>query len=517
MTDTIDDVAAEAAQEEPAAPALDEQGVAEQLVAQAREKGIELVGPNGLLSQLTKRVLETALEAEMSDHLGYDKHDPVGRNHGNSRNGVRSKTVLTEIGPVDIEVPRDVDASFEPTIVKKRQRRLTGVDQIVLSLSARGLTTGEISAHFAEVYGASVSRETVSKITDQVLEEMSAWMNRPLDEVYPVIFIDAIVVKVRDGQVRNKPIYVVIGVTVNGERDILGLWAGDGGEGAKFWLQVLTELKNRGVADVCIAVCDGLKGPAGRDQHRLGADHGAGLHHPPDPQHLPLRVAEILGPDRPRPAAGLHRRHRGRSRARFEEFAEKWGKPYPAINRLWQNAWTRVRAVPGLRRGDPQDHLQHQCDRVAERPLPAGRAGPRPLPQRAGRAEMSLPDHPITGPDRQGQGTMGHKVETGPERVRHHVPRPHPNPMITDQIRSTVYLIDPRPAHLRRQRSAQGACPRFDRRGVWLFDLDVRCQLAVSTSGFGRWLWVCFVALVWPFLGEDGVDVLVGPFTFPPG
>jgi putative transposase len=281
MTDTIDDVTAGAgaddatagagAYEEPAVAAIDEQGVAEQLVAQAREKDIELVGPNRLLSQLTKWVLETALEAEMSDHLGYDKHDPVGRNGGNSRNGTRPKTVLTEIGPVEIDVPRDLDASFTPTIVKKRQRRLTGVDQIVLSLSARGLTTGEISAHFDEVYGASVSKVDGSKITDQVLEEMSAWMSRPLDEgrvlanvrnrqVYPVLFIDAIVVKVRDGQVRNKPIYVVIGVTVNGERDILGLWMGDGGEGAKFWLQVLTELKNRGVADVCIAVCDGLKG-----------------------------------------------------------------------------------------------------------------------------------------------------------------------------------------------------------------------------------------------------------------
>ena len=228
------------------------------------------------MNQLTKRVLETALEEEMSEHLGYDKHDPVGRNRGNSRNGVRSKTVLTEIGPVEIDVPRDTDASFEPQIVKKRQRRLTGVDEIVLSLTARGLTTGEISAHFAEVYGASVSKETVSKITDKVVEEMTAWCNRPLDPVYPVIFIDAIVVKVRDGQVRNKPIYVVIGVTVTGERDILGLWAGDGGEGAKFWLQVLTELKNRGVADVCIAVCDGLKGPPGRDHHGVGADGGAG-------------------------------------------------------------------------------------------------------------------------------------------------------------------------------------------------------------------------------------------------
>ena len=263
MTDTIDVVAAdqepEGGPQSPPVP-VDQEQVAEQLLAQARAQGVELIGPDGLLNQLTKRVLETALEEEMSAHLGYDKHDPVGRNRGNSRNGTRAKTVLTEIGPVEIEVPRDTDASFQPQIVKKRQRRLTGVDEIALSLTARGLTTGEISAHFAEVYGASISKETISKITDKVIEEMTEWCNRPLDPVYPVIFIDAIVVKVRDGQVRNKPIYVVVGVTVHGERDILGLWAGDGGEGAKFWLQVLTELKNRGVADVCIAVCDGLKG-----------------------------------------------------------------------------------------------------------------------------------------------------------------------------------------------------------------------------------------------------------------
>src|SRR5215212_7122725 len=329
MTDTIDDVAAKAAGQEPVEPALDEEGVAEQLVAQAREKGIELVGPNGLLSQLTKRVLETALEAEMTDHLGYDKHHPMGRNRGNSRNGVRSKKVLTEIGPVEIEVPRDVAATFTPQIVQKRQRRLTGVDQIVLSLSARGLTTGEISAHFAEVYGSSVSRETVSKITDQVLEEMTAWMNRPLDEVYPVLFIDAIVVKVRDGQVRNKPIYVVIGVTVNGERDILGLWVGDGNEGAKFWLQILTELKNRGVADVCIAACERPQRAAGRDQHRLGVHHGSGLHHPPDPRHLPLRLTKVLGPDRPGSAAGLHRRHRSRRQGAVRRVHREVGPALP--------------------------------------------------------------------------------------------------------------------------------------------------------------------------------------------
>ncbi|GAA3852995.1 hypothetical protein GCM10022380_83590 [Amycolatopsis tucumanensis] len=239
---------------------VDQQRLAEQLLAQAKEQGVDLVGPDGLLNQLTKNVLETALDAEMTEHLGYDKHDPAGRDSGNSRNGTRSKTVLTEIGPVEIEVPRDTDSSFDPQIVRKRQRRLTGVDEIVLSLSAKGLTTGEIAAHFDDVYGAKVSKDTISRITDKVVAEMTEWANRPLDRVYPVLFIDAIHVKIRDGQVTNRPIYVAIGVTVNGERDILGLWAGDGGEGAKFWLSVLTEIKNRGVADVCIAVCDGLKG-----------------------------------------------------------------------------------------------------------------------------------------------------------------------------------------------------------------------------------------------------------------
>jgi putative transposase len=172
MTDTLEPVAA--AHEED----LDQEQLAQQLLAQAKEQGVELIGPGGLLTGLTSKVINTALEVEMSEHLGYDKHDPVGRNRGNSGNGIRARTVLTEIGPVEIEVPRDTDASSDPHIVKKRQRRLTGVDEIVLSLTARGLTTGEISAHFAEVYGASVSKETVSKITDKVVEEMILWSNR---------------------------------------------------------------------------------------------------------------------------------------------------------------------------------------------------------------------------------------------------------------------------------------------------------------------------------------------------
>lgn len=172
----------------------------------------------------------------MAEHLGYDKHDPAGRGSGNSRNGTRAKTVLTEIGPVEIEVPRDTNSSFDPQIAKKRQRRLTGIDEIVLSLTATGLTTSEVAAHFADVYGATVSQDTISRITDNVVGEMTDWCNRPLEPVYPVVFIDAIHVKIRDGQVTNRPMYVAVGVTCAGERDILGLWAGDGGEGAKFWL-----------------------------------------------------------------------------------------------------------------------------------------------------------------------------------------------------------------------------------------------------------------------------------------
>ena len=214
------------------------------------------------------------------------------------------------------------------------------------SLASRGLTTGEISAHFAEVYGASISKETISKITDAVLEEMTEWSNRPLDPVYPVIFVDAIVVKVRDGQVRNKPMYVVMGVTVNGERDILGIWAGDGGEGAKFWLSVFTEIHNRGVADVCIAVCDGLKGlpDAITTVWPLAVVQQCII-------HLIRNTFRYASKKYwPQIAADLKPVYTAASEAeatlRREEFCEKWGIPYPAIKRLWETAWSEF--VPFL-------------------------------------------------------------------------------------------------------------------------------------------------------------------------
>jgi transposase-like protein len=320
--------------------------LAEELVERAREDGVDLVGPGGLLSGLTKNVLEAGLEAEISEHLGYDKHEPAGRNRANSRNGTRAKKVLTDVGPVDIEVPRDRDGSFEPQLVKKRQRRLSGVDEMVISLTAKGLTTGEVSAHMAEVYGADVSRDTISRITDRVIAEMSEWQNRPLDRVYPVVFIDALVVKIRDGQVTNRPVYSAIGVTVDGERDILGLWVGNGGEGAKYWLQVLTEIKNRGVADVCIVVCDGLKGlpEAIETTWALAIVQTCVLHLIRNTFRFASKADWDQMARELRPVYTAVSEHDAKER--FVEFGETWGEKYPAIIRLWENAW--VEFVPFL-------------------------------------------------------------------------------------------------------------------------------------------------------------------------
>src|SRR5438067_3052806 len=243
-----------------------------ELTERARAGGLKLTGEGGLLGKLTKMVIEGALEGELDDHLGYVRHDPEGRDGGNSRNGRRAKTVLTDTEPVELSVPRDRDSSFEPKSVAKRQRRLPGVDDLVISLSAKGLTHGEICAHLAEVYGAEVSRQTITAITDRVMEGLADWQSRPLDAVYAVIFIDAINVKIREGQVANRPIYLALGVTVDGERDVLGLRAGEhgDGEGAKYWLRVCSEIKNRGVRDVCMLVCDGLKGGCRAQSMRCG-------------------------------------------------------------------------------------------------------------------------------------------------------------------------------------------------------------------------------------------------------
>ena len=342
MTDTLVGVSPlERAAKKSLTPAEVERAAVRELVKAARARGDELTGPDGLLKAITKQVIEAALEEEMTEHVGYDKHAVEGRNGGNSRNGTRTKTVLTDnAGPVQVEVPRDRDASFEPVIVKKRQRRLTDVDAIVLSLYARGLTTGEISAHFAEIYGASVSKDTVSRITDRVLEDMQAWSSRPLQRVYAAVFIDAIMIKVRDGQVGNQPFYAAIGVDLAGHRDVLGLWPGNGaGESAKFGMNVLTELRNRGVADVFFIVCDGLKGlPESVNTvfketivqtcivHLIRGTF----------RYASKKYWESIARDlRPIYTAVTA----DAAWAAFEEFEEKWGKAYPAIPKLWRAAW----------------------------------------------------------------------------------------------------------------------------------------------------------------------------------
>jgi len=319
-----------------------EQAAAAAMLAEAKARGLALTGPNGLLKVFTKNVLETALNEEMTEHLGHEKNQAEpDRESRNIRNGSRSKTVVTDaVGEVEIAVPRDRDSTFTPQIVKKRQRRLTDVDEVVLSLYAKGMTTGEISAHFAEIYGASVSKETISRITDKVIDEMTEWASRPLDAVYAAVFIDALVVKVRDGQVANRPFYAAIGVTIDGRKDVLGLWAGTGsGEGAKFWMSVLMDLKNRGIKDVFFLVCDGLKGLPDvvanvwpetivqtciihliRNTFRLTSRK--------DSDAIKRAIKPIYEAPTPDAAA-----------VALDEFAEVWGKKYPAAVRLWRNAW----------------------------------------------------------------------------------------------------------------------------------------------------------------------------------
>ena len=222
--------------------------LAEQLVDQARADGVALTGQDGLLPQLIARVLETGLQVEMTEHLGYERHDPEGNGSGNSRNGTFAKTVTTEVGEVDIAVPRDRNATFDPVLVPHGERRVDGLASQVISLYGQGLTTGEIRDHLEETFGTQISKDTISRITDGIVADMEAWQSRPLDPIYAVVLIDAIVINVRDTQVADRPVYVAIGVNLDGERDVLGLWMGpSGGEGAKQWMNMLTELRNRGI------------------------------------------------------------------------------------------------------------------------------------------------------------------------------------------------------------------------------------------------------------------------------
>src|SRR6202789_1235034 len=305
------------------------------------KKPEDIIGENGLLKQLTKALLERAMQAEMTDHLGYEKHDPAGHNSGNSRNGATSKTLKGEFGEMPLETLRDRNGSYEPKIVAKGQTRWTGFDDKIISMYARGMTTREIQGHLEEMYGIEVSPGLISNVTEAVIDEVKAWQSRPLEELYPIMYLDALMVKVRDeGHVQNKAIYVVLGVDLEGQKEVLGLWVAQN-EGAKFWLQVLTELKNRGVKDIFIAAVEGLKGfPEAieavypRTEVQLCIVHlvRASLNYVPWKQ----RKAAV---------ADLQLIYRGATVAEAEQHLEaleaKW-KAYPSVSQVWRRNWARI-------------------------------------------------------------------------------------------------------------------------------------------------------------------------------
>src|SRR5512132_2218022 len=233
--------------------------VVDELLAGASSEE-EIAGPGGLLAQLTRRLVERAMEVELTDHLGYEPHCEPPGGAGNQRNGTTPKALICEHGKVQVDAPRDRDGSFEPKIVRKRQRRFVGFDEKILALYSRGLSVRDIEAHLAEIYGVKVGRDLISRVTDAVMDDVREWAKRPLEDIYPIVFLDCMVIKVREGgTVQRRALYLALGVTLDGDRDVLGMWFQEN-EGSKFWLQVLTELKQRGVQDILIACVDGLKG-----------------------------------------------------------------------------------------------------------------------------------------------------------------------------------------------------------------------------------------------------------------
>ena len=306
------------------------------------KKPEDIIGEDGLLKQLTKAILERAMQAEMSEHLGYEKHDPAGNNTGNSRNGTSSKTLKGEFGRLPIEVPRDRNASFDPKIIPKGQTRFTGFDEKIISMYARGMTTREIQSHLEEMYQVEVSAGLISTVTDAVIDEVKAWQNRQLDEMYPIIYLDALQVKVRDAaHVQNKAIYLAIGINMSGLKEVLGMWIAQT-EGAKFWLQIVTELKNRGVQDILIACVDGLKGLPEAIESVF-----------PKTQvqlcivHLVRHSLNYVGwKQRREMAVDLKKIYRASSEQEaemaLEAFAQKWDGKFPTISQIWRRNWTRV-------------------------------------------------------------------------------------------------------------------------------------------------------------------------------
>ena len=309
------------------------------------KKPEDIIGENGLLKQLTKQLLERAMAAEMTEHVGYEKHDVAGNRSGNSRNGKSAKTLKGSFGTMPIEVPRDRNGTFEPQIIEKHQTRFTGFDANIISLYARGLSTREIQQHLEEIYHVEVSPALISSVTDEVLDEVKTWQNRQLDEVYPIMYLDAIQFKVRDsGHVKNKAIYLAIGVTLDGLKEVLGLWIAQT-EGAKFWLQVVTELKNRGVTDIFIACVDGLKGfPEAIETVFPQTEVQLCI------VHLVRYSLNYVGwKQRKEVAADLKLIYTSATEAeaeqRLAEFSLKWDAKFPTIAKSWRSNWALTQCL----------------------------------------------------------------------------------------------------------------------------------------------------------------------------
>jgi putative transposase len=315
--------------------------VVDELLAGARTEE-EIVGPGGLLSQLTKRLVERALEVEITDHLGYERHQEPPGGTGNTRNGSTPKRLVTEHGEVPIDTPRDRDGSFSPKIVRKRQRRFEGFDDKILALYSRGLSTRDIEAHIAEIYGVHVGRDLISRVTDAVMDDARAWQQRPLDDVYPVIFLDALVLKIREGgSVQRRACYLALGVGIDGSRDVLGMWFQET-EGAKFWMQVLSELRHRGVRDILICCVDGLKGfPEAIEAVFPHTTVQTCIVHliRNSLKYVPRRefadVARDLKPIYTASDADAAQKE-------LERFDEKWGARFPVITQAWLDSWEYV-------------------------------------------------------------------------------------------------------------------------------------------------------------------------------
>jgi putative transposase len=302
----------------------------------------DVLGENGLLKQLTKALLERAMQAELTHHLGYEKHDPAGNHTGNSRNGKSKKTLKGEFGTLPIEVPRDRNAAFEPQIVPKNQTRFEGFDDKILSLYARGLSTRQIQQHLEEIYQVDVSPSLISTVTDAVIDEVRAWQSRPLEALYPVVYFDCLRVKIRDGaHILTKAIYLAIGLTREGQKDALGLWISPT-EGAKFWMGVMTELRNRGVTDILIACVDGLKGlPEAIEAVFPQVQVQQCIVH-----QVRASLSYVGYKERQAVAADLKQIYTAPTREEGErqlkEFAAKWDARYPTISKQWQMNWERL-------------------------------------------------------------------------------------------------------------------------------------------------------------------------------